>query len=534
MAQALERGLALPFYVDRELHLQRSPINVAFVESGKPFDKFLLGLFETEFIKGSDRFLKVGTKGDFPQAATVGVQIIDDGLEKQRLPGNLQGRHTKPREDKKAAFVFTTPSLPDNISMENDTMSRWMRRLITRNPCHFGIVIEGEATATGLKKGARAVVHSMEGNTQVITYRGEKEGDEAVFIHAIAQRLRDQAGAHSVTHKEGIKLEEPTFEVWRTRPEVEGFTYASHLLATTGRLTDINLGEDVGVIQKNAILRMIRQAGLTAGNLASVVRDFGEWNAVLAMTETGIKKTKIDPAKGEIIPIISLMPDGAKYLILKGLPKGHPRTILRHPSWTTFAEVCESALSAFRRGRMRDWVKDIAKEAVFIDHPFSVEGLENAEALRFISLLERGIVNSLPEYLEYHTKELETYKETGTIPFIPEGVEVAADAAIHTHDSYDDHQEDPLIEVVSIEEADEDMQQLGFAHTPSCGTAESLVSLLVQIDRSYRIYGVPRNRKKIREVHMRGHGTYGWGYAGIRNLADRFVETKLRPHVVRY
>lgn len=527
---AQREQLVEPFNVDLGLNYEQRAINVAFVEpnSKKPFHVFLTKLFEDEFKAGGDTFSIASPRGKFPQGANMGVSVIDDGLEGERHPWELHGKHQKPRDGKKSVYLFTTPTLPTNIDMKDDSLSLWMRGLMTRNACHNGVVIEGEASATDLQPGARAVVSTMEGDTQVIVY----DGDKKTFFHNIAQRLRLQAGAHMVTKKEGLKVQTPTFRQWYELPEVQEIAYASRLLAKRGLLWDLDLREYAGRVQVEAILRTLRQAGLSEGNLSAVVPNFAGCEAVMAITETGIRKTRINPARGEVVAVPELTQNGARYLIMNGLPESHPLTFFRYPSRDALGAVAEGFLSAFRRGKLREYIKNMVKGESPIDHPSSVETFENGHAFRFTALREDGRVNSTIEYLQYLVHE---YKNSKVIPVIPAGVQIEANADIHTHKTQKDEQIDASIKGVSLAQAQEDMQRLGFSHTPPCGSAEAAIFFLMQVDHLYELYGLPQDRNEIRLVHLPGHGLSALGYNGMRNLADRFANNiQFEPHVIRW
>lgn len=530
MAQSPEKTLILPFHIDPDLNYKQQPVNIAFVEpdNKKPLHVFLIKLFQDAFEAGGDACTVIKSDGKFPQDANMGISIVDDGLDKERLPRALYGKHEKPREGKKVVYLFTVPVLPDNANMEDDSLSPWMRRLMAKNASHNIVVVEGEAYAAELQFGARAVVSTMEGDTQIITY----DGDKKTFIHNIAQRLRLQAGAHMVTKREGIKVTRPTFYEWSYLPQVQVMAPTSRLLAQRGYLWDLNLREDIGRIQTEMILRILGQAGVSEGNMADIVPDFVGGQPVMAITETGIRKTRINPARGEVVAVPELTQNGVRYLIMNGFPESHPLTFLRYPSRETLRTVTEGMISAFRRRRLWEYVKGIFKGESPVDHPSSVEAFENGHLFRFTALLADSQVSSLPEYLQNLNDE---FKMKNAIPVIPPGVKIAANATIHTHLTPEDKQQDELINGVPLALAQEDMRRFGFFHTPPCGSAEAAIFLLRQVYRSYELYGFPQNINEMRFAHLPGHGVLAWGYNGMEKLAEQFAyRVQFKPHVARW
>lgn len=495
-------------------------INPSFEQpaAGKPLHGFLLTKLNETFDQAGDQVTVVGRGEKFPKGAQVAFRFAED-LGRERGPAELYGRHEKPRNHKKAIYIFTTPHLPESFETDQQ-ISSWMRGILVSNACHDAVVVEGKSEEERLREGARAFITSMEGNVGVEIFHGEGED----FFRHLTERFKLLGGAEMVNKKESQVTEKLTFEDWCQRKVVQDVAYASRLLGRQGLLWDLDLKQYASRRQVERILFTLKQAGLGEGNLSAIDRDF----RLMAITETGVSKPRINPYKGEVVAVPEVTENGTVHLVTRGLPEGHPINLFKHPSPETFKDTLNFFVSSLRRGKMGQLLKDsLVKGAnIQIDHPPSIEANENGLFYMADALYHVGQVSTFEEFLQYLNSG---FAKSRTLPVLPEGLDAAADAAVHIH-KVPKISQDPRVKIVPL-----DLERFNFRHSPPCGSREGFLLLLSQVFKSYEIYGRPESPDEIRGVILPGHGSFLWGYRGIKSLADGIVgRVEFNDHVPQF
>lgn len=496
-----------------EYKYQLPQIKVAFVPPQTPLEKHLFFQFRAAFESYGDQVIMV-EKGKFPQDTNVAFRF-DQDLEEERRPNELQSRHRKPRNHKKAVYILTLEQLDPSIVNEPANLSRWMRGILVKKACHNAIVIEGNPQNPSLHQGARAIITSMEGNVGIETFRSD--GQE--FFTHLVERLKLLGGAEMINTKDKRETTAPTFEAWCQRKVVQEIAYASRLLGKNGLLWDLDLRKFPGIKKEISrrqllqILRTLKQAGLGEGNLSGIDEEL----RVMAITETGVSKPRINPWKGEVAAVPEITENGTVHWVMRGFPKGHPVTLFWRSS---IQDVGYFLTSAFKRQKL---LQDIFTQG-WVEHPPSIEAKENGQFYLACALLKAGKITTFEDFLRYLD---EGFSHSDFLPVIPEGIDPAANAAIHIHKEPIVPQSAPFIKIVNP-----DIRRLGYRHSPPCGSWESAVLPLLALFQSYQEFGPPVSKEEIRGGVMIGHGCFLWGYQGAKHLADNIVsQIKFKNHV---
>lgn len=497
-----------PVGPDGEYLYQLPEIKATFIPPENPLERYLFSQLEAAFSRYGDR-VSITKEGKFPQEVNVAFAFTTD-LDKEVRPRKFYGRHQKPRNHKKAITIGVIKELDATILNNPEALFKWARGILVKKGSHNAIIIEGDLQKSTLNEGARAIIVSMEGNIGMETF----DGDGQEFFDHLVERLKLLCGAEMINIKEGQEVTAPTFEDWCNRRVVQEVAEASHFLGEHGLLWDLELREFAGFRQTEMILRTLKQAGLGEGNLSAIDREL----KVMAITETGVSKTHINPAKGEVVAVPGITENGTVHWVMWGLPEGHPITLYRDHSRESLKAVGEFLISAWRRGKTRQVLKDIFTKInkIRIDHPSSIEASENARFFMAHALLTAGRIDNFKDLLTYLA---DGFCHSRILPIIPEGVEPAADAAIHVHKTPKLKQKDPQIKIV-----DPNIKKLGFRHSPNCGSWEGAVLPLMALFLSDEEFGSPESEEEIRGAVLLGHGSYFWGYKGIKYLAEAVVE----------
>lgn len=494
-------------------HYQPRDIRVAIVPSQDSLQGVIEESLRAAFeVHGDHVFDLEG--GRFTNDVGVGIFFTPSGdWFEERRPKESLGRF--PKKDRAAKKMLEIQVLPREfipLDQGSEGMSRFMREILVRKAVQGAVVLEGEED-NELKEGNCAFIGSMMGDVGQVTFEGDKE----IFFGKIAETLELLAGAEMVNDKKDkVIVNFPTFGEWCEREAVQEIAYASRILGENGYLWDLNLreawsGRKVSRRQVRNILYALGQAGLSEGNLSAVDREL----KVMAITETGINKTKVEPLKGQVVAVAGVKENGPIYWVLRGVPKGHPINLLRRPTLTTAREVWEYLDSSVKIKKglfpfLRYFLsgRDLRK----IDKPPSIEAHENGALYMAAALWEAGRTSTFEDYLRYLA---ESFSRRKVLPVIPNGCEVGFDSAVHLHLTLKGDQSDSQVRVVDI-----DMTPFGYQHSPDCGSLEAELFLIYQLILAYQKYGVPESEEEIWGINIPGHGCCLLGRRGMRHLAD--------------
>lgn len=526
----------------------------SFRESEKIFYQRLYWGLRAALMRRDDNQVMAVSSEAIPGEVNVGAWMTDDFFREVR-PEDGWGKFPKPKNDKKVFYVgvFGEDVIP--WKAESDVLSKVGREFLTRKAAHAGAAIEGEVKSSDFKEGARAIIWSMEGDVGKVVF----EGDEGEFFGEIGERVQLLGGVEMVEKRVGEEYEGIDFKKWCDRKVVQEIAYASKRLGEKGFLWDLNLrktwsGRRISRRQIWKIEYSLKQAGLGVGNLSGIDRE----SRVVATTETGVNKPRIDPLRGEVVAVFGMTENGARHWILNGFPRGHPFFILRHPLQSSWRDLTYFVSSMIKRGKVREFLKSIPhpfktswqgmKDYVagemkesrlrefyklipevvrvmkgefesWIDHRPSIETHENAAMYMASALWESGKIRTFEDYLRYLEKGFE---EREILPIIPEGCGVGWDAMAHLHLTAGEKQRDPQVRVIEME-----MSRFGFKHSPGCGSREAALYMVCQLISGYQKNDVPTSNEEIWVINIPGHGCCLLGRRGMKQLADAIAAGRI-------
>ncbi|OGK44732.1 hypothetical protein A3B40_05090 [Candidatus Roizmanbacteria bacterium RIFCSPLOWO2_01_FULL_37_16] len=493
------------------------PVAFAILHAAKMPDVLgqIAPVLEEALRNNGNRLVEVNDeKGPIPPDTDAALRFED--FESRHMRPDLLLRFPKTKGGRPLSKVIYSSNTNTAIIPDESERTHWGRQYCGAKKAEIGILFEASDSDPGISPGSRAMIASLEGNVGEEIY---KEGEEKDFFKRVAKRTAFTAKAEMVNRRHKVENPNVTFGRWASLPEVQELRSAVSMFAEAGLLWDIDMGQYLPPLEAGAVLYTMKQAGYGEGQESNLVNLNGEW--IMAISETGESKTNLDPLKGNAVPVPAITEDGHVHWLLKGFPKGHPINVYRHPSRQSLSDLRDFIYKNALRGNLGRmfWALLLGKE-VLTDNPPSIETFENGILYHIGALLENEEINgsgenAFEEALKYLFNQ---FQKSKFLPIIPKGFKPGINALAHIHGMASFDQEDKK---VFIEEVD--LSELGFPHTPSCGSFESVLAALRGIVNLYYRFGLMNSIEEIRGVRIRGHGSILFGNNGILNLAKGVV-----------